>query len=95
MSATRSAVMFGATSAMIAVSLEGCGEADNRVHVSVGEVARASGCNVAVDFAQAKEGSEFVGVRYACGVPVVAPDEKNWWGSQPPPLAFTLDLGTA
>jgi hypothetical protein len=92
MSATNSSVLLVAPSAALALWLGACNDNENLFHLEVGEIARLGDCNLVVDFAQA-EASKFVGVRYSCGVPVVARDEKNWWGSQVPPLAFTIDLG--
>jgi len=57
-----------------------------------GKVERVNGCHVRLDHAGGKDGLH-AGLRFACGVPSSALTEERWWGDEPEPLAFTVDVG--
>lgn len=58
-----------------------------------GGVTHVNGCNVAVHRIEAQGELRRVRVQYACGVSPVVEKDAKWWGEQPQPLMFTVDLG--
>jgi len=83
------------TVTMIAiVGLAACGHADPTIFkLERGKVAHVNGCNVLVDYARAEDGIRRATMRYACGAPEAAINNEEWWGTQPQPLMFTVDVG--
>jgi len=83
------------TLVIMAGFLAACGRSDaerTKFTLYVDKVERVNGCHVELGFAGGKDGT-FVGLTYACDVPSSALTEKNWWGDQPQPLGFTMDVG--
>jgi hypothetical protein len=64
------------------------------VTIEQGAVARVNGCHVSIDGVNfnPKYPNPFVYLRYVCDVPESALKEKSWWGHQPEPLMFSLNL---
>lgn len=58
-----------------------------------GKVERINGCHVLLDSAFIANDARRTSVRTACGAPSSALNEERWWGDQPAPLAFTVDVG--
>ena len=81
-------------SIIIAILLMACSESPSPlVTLEVGKVSRVNECHVLLDGALLQETSRITHLHYACGVPESALHEKNWWGSQPQPLAFSMYVG--
>jgi hypothetical protein len=77
----------------VAVLATACGRSEpTGFTLHVDKVERINECHVNLDFSGGKDGT-FVGLRFACDVPSSAQNEKNWWGDQTQPLAFTMDVG--
>jgi len=56
-----------------------------------GKVERIFGCHVALD--DDFMSNAYALVRFACRVPEPAKTEERWWGDQPKPRVFSLDVG--
>lgn len=75
--------------------ISGCNTspAGNAFTVTQGGVTHVEGCNVAVHRIETMQNVRRVRVQYACGVTAPMANDAKWWGDQPQPLMFTVDLG--
>lgn len=72
----------------------GCDKPNGNIFtVDQGGVTHINGCNVQVHRIEELHEVRRVRVQYACGVTAAIAKDAKWWGDQPQPLMFTVDLG--
>ena len=57
------------------------------------KVERVDGCHIYMDSWNAEAEPRWAGLMFACDVPETARNETQWWGNQPHPLAFNMQVG--
>lgn len=78
----------------LAITATSCNRSTDQLFtVEQGRVTHVDGCNIMVHGIQEWRGIRRVRVQYACGVAPATIHDAKWWGDQPQPLMFSVDLG--
>jgi hypothetical protein len=85
---------FAALAIALGAAALGCGERATRTFtIETQAVQTVEACKVRLDQLNRDGGAEpFVTVRVSCGPGAIA-SGPDWWGTNPPPLAFSLFVG--